>query len=138
MLQRRAAFIFTQALLPYLIAKLYASTRRFIVRSNQLREQAYERARLRAIAMLPMSQRKQGLPASLQPRQGFADRGMRALAERLPSLESFTASDSWLAYFGAAHLALFYLTGRYYAIAQRLSKVRYVSIKEFLRNQGKA
>ena len=57
----------------------------------------------------------------------LVDRLTRTLAERLPAMENLTASDSWIAYFGAAHLAVFYLAGRYYSLAQRLADVRYIS-----------
>lgn len=42
-------------------------------------------------------------------------------------MESFNASDGWLAYASAAHLALFYLGSRYYAFGQRMAGVEYIS-----------
>lgn len=58
---------------------------------------------------------------------GRLDRTLAFLADRLPEMSTITATDGWLAYAGAAHLAIFYLGGRYYGVAQRLAGVEYVS-----------
>jgi peroxin-10 len=52
---------------------------------------------------------------------------MALLAERLPSTDGMQSSSGVLAYLSAAHLALFYLGGRYYKFSQRFSGTEYIS-----------
>ena len=49
------------------------------------------------------------------------------LARTLPPLESLQSQDGWLAYLSAAHLMLFYLGGKFYSAAQRITGVTYIS-----------
>lgn len=116
-LKRRSVFIALHVLAPFILARIYSSVRRAIVRAHTACEQAAARARFRAAAT-------RGTAA---PKESRIGKLLAYFSERLPALDSLTASDGWLAYAGAAHLALFYLGGRYYGVAQRLAGVQYVS-----------
>ncbi|CAO1616544.1 unnamed protein product [Jaminaea pallidilutea] len=122
---RRVAFILTQVLLPFVLSRFYAAARRRINVSHQLRSQALQRAQMRARAV--QSEEEKG-DASKAPHPSRLDRIVGGLSRTLPSLEDLNRADGWLSYATAIHLMLFYLGGKYYKIAQRLVRVRYISI----------
>lgn len=64
---------------------------------------------------------------SQEPQPSILDRLVGSLANTLPTMDSITSSNGVFAYFGAAHLALFYLGGRYYKFSQRASGTEYIS-----------
>lgn len=78
-------------------------------------------------AMALRSSRRSDTTEEKEERPGRIDRTLAYLANKLPEMSSITATDGWLAYAGAAHIAIFYLGGRYYGVAQRLAGVEYVS-----------
>lgn len=121
---RRVAFILTQVLLPFVLSRFYAAARRRINVSHQLRSQALQRAHMRARAVQSEDEKDD---ASKGPRPSRLDRIIGGLSRTLPSLEDLNRADGWLSYATAIHLMLFYLGGKYYKIAQRLVRVRYVS-----------
>ncbi|CAD6889131.1 unnamed protein product [Tilletia caries] len=115
--RRRLAFVLILALAPHLLSRAYASLRRYAQRQAGFLAQQRERARLRAAALSSSS----ATQSQQQQRRSRREALYGFLARRLPALESLHASDGWLAYLGAAHLAIFYLGGRYYAVAQRIA-----------------
>ncbi|CAD6931788.1 unnamed protein product, partial [Tilletia controversa] len=119
--RRRLAFVLILALAPHLLSRAYASLRRYAQRQAGFLAQQRERARLRAAALSSSS----ATQSQQQQRRSRREALYGFLARRLPALESLHASDGWLAYLGAAHLAIFYLGGRYYAVAQRIVGVQY-------------
>ncbi|UZJ51353.1 hypothetical protein CBS101457_000673 [Exobasidium rhododendri] len=125
-LRRRIAFILFHIVSPFLASRAYSAVRRRIVASDQLRGQVLHRARLRAAAVASRQQNGQQ-QTSKQPQASVMDRLLGWLATRLPSLESVNSSDGLLTYLSAAHLALFYLGGKYYSVGQRMSGTRYIS-----------
>ncbi|CAD7064254.1 unnamed protein product [Tilletia caries] len=124
--RRRLAFVLILALAPHLLSRAYASLRRYAQRQAGFLAQQRERARLRAAALSSSS----ATQSQQQQRRSRREALYGFLARRLPALESLHASDGWLAYLGAAHLAIFYLGGRYYAVAQRIVGVQYGSAGE--------
>lgn len=132
---RRVAFILTQVLLPFVLSRFYAAARRRINVSHQLRSQALQRAQMRARAV--QSEEDKG-DASKAPHPSRLDRIVGGLSRTLPSLEDLNRADGWLSYATAIHLMLFYLGGKYYKIAQRLVRVRYVSSLEDRQNLSRS
>lgn len=127
-LGRRFAFIFFHIVSPFLAARGYGALRRRVVASDQVRSQALQRAQLRAAAVAPRQQ--QSDPSSdpySGPQPSFIDRTVGFLAAKMPSLDSINSSDGMLTYLSAAHLALFYLGGKYYSVGQRMSGTEYIS-----------
>lgn len=125
--KRRMSFIFFYVIAPFLSTRLYSMARRKLVSSHQLRSQALQRAQLRAAAVAPKRGPEAEIAKQNAPKATRMDRIVAILAERLPTMDSIHSSTGILAYFGAAHLALFYLGGRYYKFSQRLSGTEYVS-----------
>ncbi|PWN37607.1 uncharacterized protein FA14DRAFT_16737 [Meira miltonrushii] len=126
-LKRRMSFIFFYVIAPFLSTRLYSMARRKLVSSHQLRSQALQRAQLRAAAVAPKRGPEAERAKENAPKATRVDRIVAVLAERLPTMDSIHSSTGILAYFGAAHLALFYLGGRYYKFSQRLSGTEYIS-----------
>jgi peroxin-10 len=124
-LGRRFAFIFFHIVSPFLASKGYGALRRRIIASDQVRSQALQRARLRAAAVAPRQQPAEDKPDEIQP--SIVDRTVSFLAAKMPSLDSINSSEGILTYLSAAHLALFYLGGKYYSAGQRLSGTEYIS-----------
>ncbi|SPO37659.1 related to PEX10 - peroxisomal assembly protein -peroxin [Pseudozyma flocculosa] len=118
--KRRTAFILLHVLVPFLLTRLYTALRRTLARRATAQEQAEQRARMRARAL------RQAPPTSSRPVRAYR-RLVALLAAKLPSMDTVTAQDGWLAYAGAAHLMLFYLGGKYYGVAQRVAGVSYIS-----------
>ncbi|KAE8265547.1 hypothetical protein A4X09_0g6607 [Tilletia walkeri] len=128
--KRRLAFVLLLALAPHLLSRAYASLRKYAQRQAAQLAQLRERARLRALALSGGPNSISAASASVARPQQVRSRREALysfLARRLPALESFHATDGLLAYLGAAHLAIFYLGGRYYALAQRVAGVQYIS-----------
>lgn len=125
-LTRRFAFIFLHVVFPFMACKGYTSLRKRIIASDQVRSQALQRARLRAAAIAPRQQNS-SITTRQEPQASMSDRLIGTLAARLPSLDSINSSDGLLAFFSSAHLALFYLGGRYYSFGQRMSGTEYIS-----------
>lgn len=123
------AFIILHIVAPFLLARSYSAARRRLIAEQQTRSQALQRARLRAQALAPRRAATQG-GASLaanEPQPSMTDRSVGFLATHMPSLDAITSGSGAFAYLGAAHLALFYLGGRYYKFSQRFSRTEYIS-----------
>ncbi|KAK0550117.1 peroxisome biogenesis factor 10 [Tilletia horrida] len=120
--RRRLLFVIFLALVPTVLSRSYAALRRYAQRRASQLAQLRERARLRAAAIAAGGSRSQQVVKPSRREALFS-----FLAKRMPSLESFDAPDGWMAYLGAAHLAVFYLGGRYYGLAQRAARVQYIS-----------
>jgi peroxin-10 len=123
-LGRRFAFIFFHIVSPFLASRGYGALRRRVVASDQVRSQAIQRARLRAVAVAPRHQQNDSYS---EPQPSIIDRTVGFLAAKMPSLDSINSSDGILTYLSAAHLALFYLGGKYYSVGQRMSGTEYIS-----------
>ncbi|KAL9940131.1 hypothetical protein V8E36_000836 [Tilletia maclaganii] len=124
--RRRLLFVVLLALVPNVLSRAYAALRKYAQRRAAALAQARERARFRAAALAPARSRYD-TPPTTQAKRSRREALFTFLARRLPPLESLDAADGWLAYLGAAHLAIFYLGGRYYALAQRAARVQYIS-----------
>ncbi|KAK0535865.1 peroxisome biogenesis factor 10 [Tilletia horrida] len=122
--RRRLLFVVLLALVPTLLSRAYAALRKYAQRRAATLAQQRERARIRAAAVAAA---RGGNSAPQTPSRSRREAIFAFLARRLPPLESLDAADGWLAYLGAAHLAVFYLGGRYYALAQRAARVQYIS-----------
>lgn len=116
---KRFSWILLHVLGPYTLTKLYAAVRRYAINTKQQLDNAEARARARARAL--------DKPFSPTAHSTMKRRLVNWLARTMPSLESLQSQDGWLAYLSAAHLMLFYLGGRFYSVAQRLTGVGYIS-----------
>lgn len=125
--KRRMSFIFFYVIAPFLSTRLYSMARKKLILSHQQRSQALQRSQLRAAAVAPKRGPEAERAKENAPKATQIDRIVAILAERLPTMDSIQSSTGFLAYFGAAHLALFYLGGRYYKFSQRLSGTEYIS-----------
>lgn len=115
---KRLAWLLLHVLGPYSLTKLYAALTRYAVNTKQKLETAETRARARARALdKPYTHPTPSLHRKL----------VNWLAKTLPPLETLQSQDGWLAYLSAAHLMLFYLGGKFYSAAQRLTGVTYIS-----------
>ncbi|PWZ02170.1 hypothetical protein BCV70DRAFT_198452 [Testicularia cyperi] len=114
---RRSAFIVLHVLAPFAASKMYAMFRRIAVRNTEAWEQSDARAAARARA----------LDRIFTPSFPLRRRLLAWIAARLPSIEDLSSQDGWLAYLSASHLMLFYLGGKFYSFAQRLTGIRYIS-----------
>lgn len=123
--RRRMVFVLSHVLLPYLLSRVYAAVRRRLSASNAQRKQTLQRAQMRQRAVGGGS-----LQSGNEPRPSRVDRVVEALVKYLPTIEDLQRPDGWLTYATALHLMAFYLGGRYYKLAQRFARVRYVSRRE--------
>ncbi|KAI3487059.1 hypothetical protein L1887_49095 [Cichorium endivia] len=114
---KRLSWILLHVLGPYALTKLYAALRRYALRAKADLDTQEARARARAKA----------LDQHYTPKVGLHRRLVNWLARVLPALETLQSQDGWLAYLSAAHLMLFYLGGKFYSAAQRLTGVTYIS-----------
>ncbi|GAK64443.1 pex2 / Pex12 amino terminal region family protein [Moesziomyces antarcticus] len=114
---KRLSWILLHVLGPYALTKLYAALRRYALRAKADLDAQEARARARAKA----------LDQHYTPKVGLHRRLVNWLARVLPALETLQSQDGWLAYLSAAHLMLFYLGGKFYSAAQRLTGVTYIS-----------
>lgn len=115
---KRLSWILLHVLGPYGLTKLYAAVRRYAVRTKEAYETADARARARARALdKPAPRSASSLQRSI----------VGWLARTMPPLETLQSSDGWLAYLSAAHLMLFYLGGKFYSAAQRITGMTYIS-----------
>lgn len=126
-LRRRLAFIFFYVVAPFVFSRAYSSARRQLLASHQHRSQALQRARLRAAAVAPRRGPGVERAKANEPQPTLVDRTVGMLAKRLPTMDSIMSTSGVFAYLGAAHLALFYLGGRYYKFSQRLARTEYIS-----------
>lgn len=118
-LPKRLAWILLHVLGPYSLTKLYALLRRYSVTTKEKLDTAEARARARARAL--------DKPFDPSAHNGAHRRLVNWLSKTLPPLETLQSQDGWLAYLSAAHLMLFYLGGKFYSAAQRLTGVTYIS-----------
>ncbi|KAJ9479153.1 Peroxisome biogenesis factor 10 [Pseudozyma hubeiensis] len=118
-LPKRLAWILLHVLGPYSLTKLYAAIRRYSVSTKEKLDAAEARARARARAL--------DKPFDASAHTSAQRRLVTWLGRTLPPLETLQSSDGWLAYLSAAHLMLFYLGGKFYSAAQRLTGVTYIS-----------
>ena len=118
-LPKRFAWILLHVLGPYALTKLYAALRRYSVSSKEKLDMAEARARARARAL--------DKPFDASAHITVHRRLVTWLSKTLPPLETLQSQDGWLAYLSAAHLMLFYLGGKFYSAAQRLTGVTYIS-----------
>lgn len=125
-LPKRLAWILLHVLGPYTLTKLYSALRRYSVSTKERLDTAEARARARARAL--------DKPFNASAHITVHRRLVTWLSKRLPLLETLQSQDGWLAYLSAAHLMLFYLGGRFYSAAQRLTGVTY--ILTYPRQQG--
>lgn len=114
---KRLAWLLLHVLGPYSLTKLYSALRRYAVSTKQQLDQTEARARARARA----------LDKPFTPSTSLHRRLVNWLAKTLPPLETLQSQDGWLAYLSAAHLMLFYLGGKFYSAAQRITGVTYIS-----------
>lgn len=114
---KRLAWILLHVLGPYSITKLYALLRRGAIKSKERLDQQEARARARARA----------LDKPFTPTNTLHRRLVSWLAKTMPALETLQSQDGWMAYLSAAHLMLFYLGGKFYSAAQRMTGVTYIS-----------
>jgi peroxin-10 len=114
---KRLSWILLHVLGPYALTKLYAALRRYALRAKADLDTQEARARARSKA----------LDQHYTPKVGLHRRLVNWLARVLPALETLQSQDGWLAYLSAAHLMLFYLGGKFYSAAQRLTGVTYIS-----------
>lgn len=114
---KRLAWILLHVLGPYTLTKLYAVIRRYAVTTKEKLDQQEARAKARARA----------LDKPFHPTNSLHRKLVGWLARKLPTLETLQSQDGWLAYLSAAHLMLFYLGGRFYSAAQRLTGTTYIS-----------
>ncbi|TKY85753.1 hypothetical protein EX895_005293 [Sporisorium graminicola] len=112
-LPKRLAWILLHVLGPYTLTKLYAALRRYSVSTREKLEAAEARARARARALDKAFDASAHITAHR--------RLVTWLSKTLPPLETLQSQDGWLAYLSAAHLMLFYLGGKFYSAAQRLT-----------------
>ncbi|BGP13345.1 hypothetical protein JCM10213_001468 [Rhodosporidiobolus nylandii] len=115
-LPRRAALLLLHVLFPYLLARSYANVRRFLIS----RPDASRTADAELDSLFPSSP-----PPS--PKEGYLQRlldRLGAVAQDLPSFETLTED-----YLRSVHLALFYLSGRYYSLSKRLAGIRFISMQ---------
>ena len=114
---KRLAWLLLHVLGPYSLTKLYAALRRYALTTKERLDTAEARARARARALDKPFVRPTSLHRTI----------VNWLARTLPPLESLQSQDGWLAYLSAAHLMLFYLGGKFYSAAQRITGVTYIS-----------
>ncbi|SPC62430.1 related to PEX10 - peroxisomal assembly protein -peroxin [Ustilago sp. UG-2017b] len=114
---KRLAWILLHVLGPYSLTKLYAALRRYAVNTKERLDQQEARAKARARA----------LDKPYHPTNPLQRRVVERLAGLMPPLETLQSQDGWLAYLSAADLMLFYLGGKFYSLAQRLTGTRYIS-----------
>lgn len=125
-LGRRFAFILFHIISPFFASRGYAALRRRIIASDQIQSQSLQRARLRATAVAPRTA-NQSNSTKDEPQPSTIDRIVSFMAAKMPSIDSISSSDGLLTYLSAAHLALFYLGGKYYSVGQRMSRTEYIS-----------
>lgn len=118
-LPKRLAWILLHVLGPYTLTKLYAAIRRYSLATKEKLDTAEARARARARAL--------DKPFNASAHVTLHRRLVAWLSRTLPPLETLQSQDGWLAYLSAAHLMLFYLGGKFYSAAQRLTGVTYIS-----------
>ncbi|SJX62859.1 related to PEX10-peroxisomal assembly protein-peroxin [Sporisorium reilianum f. sp. reilianum] len=118
-LPKRLAWILLHVLGPYTLTKLYSALRRYSVSAREKLEAAEVRARAQARAL--------DKPFDASAHITAHRRLVTWLSKTLPPLETLQSQDGWLAYLSAAHLMLFYLGGKFYSAAQRLTGVTYIS-----------
>lgn len=116
---RRLALVVLHVLFPYLAARLYAKARRSLL--ARLQSSETEEAELESL----FASSEKPLP----PRRAtWAERALdrlAAVAKELPSFETLTED-----YLRSMHLAIFYLSGRYYSLSKRATGIRFVSQTE--------
>ncbi|GAA97940.1 uncharacterized protein L969DRAFT_65735 [Mixia osmundae IAM 14324] len=117
--RRRATLVMLHVLAPYLVAKLYTSLRRQL---NATREALAQRAasdgartQEQTATLFASTSRPQNVPVRTRWPSWL-------LKNELPTFEDLTGK-----HIRAVHLTFFYLFGRYYHLAKRLTRVRYLS-----------
>lgn len=102
---------------PYIISKIYASIRRsLLVRHEALEVIRLQNASLDSLFSTP--------PPPLAPKF-FLKRWLDTVASFAPDIPSFeTLTEDYLR---SIHLAIFYLSGRYYNLSKRAAGIRFVS-----------
>jgi hypothetical protein len=101
---------------PYILASLYSSARRALISRNEAALQL--RAQEASIDLLFSTAPPPPPPQTIWTR--IMD-GSARLAVELPSFETLTED-----YLRSVHLAIFYLSGRYYSLSKRASGIRFV------------
>lgn len=116
--QRRAALVALHIIFPYILSRAYASLRRKLV----LRHQTLETSRLQDASFDSLFASN---PLPPQPRSGIQKLldSLASLATSLPTFETLTED-----YLRSIHLAVFYLTGRYYNLSKRAAGIRFVGV----------
>ncbi|KAM0792835.1 hypothetical protein ACM66B_002601 [Microbotryomycetes sp. NB124-2] len=116
--QRRALLLSFHIALPYIVARVYARSRRALIARHELVQASQQQAA--SIDALfadapPPPPPKRPLLARLMDR-------LASLAVDLPTFEKLTED-----YLRSVHLAVFYLFGRYYHLSKRGAGIRYIS-----------
>ncbi|CEH18615.1 Predicted E3 ubiquitin ligase, integral peroxisomal membrane protein [Ceraceosorus bombacis] len=114
--KRRLLFISLHILLPLLSVQIYTFLSQLLARLQAQRQAALHRARLRAQATRSQS----------APLPSLTDRAISLASKALPT-DGLQKTRDWLAWIASAHLAIFYITGKYHSVGQRVAKVQYIS-----------
>ncbi|GAA5924843.1 peroxisomal biogenesis factor 2/10/12 Ring-finger protein [Sporobolomyces koalae] len=113
---RRAALVLLHVVVPYCLARAYATARRALIARND-----HARAAQADIDSLFASSAPPPVRGSLVQR--ILDR-LASVANDLPSFETLTED-----YLRSVHLTVFYLFGRYYNLSKRVAGIRFVSMQ---------
>ncbi|PWN43333.1 hypothetical protein IE81DRAFT_322630 [Ceraceosorus guamensis] len=114
--KRRLLFISLHILLPLLSVQIYTFLSQLLARLRAQRQAALHRARLRAQATRSRS----------APLPSLTDRAISLASKSLPT-DGLQKTKDWFAWIASAHLAIFYITGKYHSVGQRVAKVQYIS-----------
>ncbi|KAK4049430.1 peroxisome biogenesis factor 10 [Microbotryomycetes sp. JL201] len=127
--QKRALLLSFHIALPYVIARVYARTRRALI----TRHEAVQASRQQADSIDALFADAPPPPVPKRPLYTrFMDK-LASLAVDLPTFEKLTED-----YLRSVHLAIFYLFGRYYHLSKRGAGIRYISTQARRNEQSSA